>query len=574
MTQIGTTISTLSPPSTSSSEVAPGAPDRADSQSDASSFLRSLSSNANSNAGTTGGAPPSASATGARNAPSAGSTSNGQMGALPSKTSPNPSTAGATSIGHAAPANGGKKTPSSQTGSAQNKPVPNHSATSSSATAPAPATGQSDPTTPQFDTAQLQIADGGGSRNVASSESGSQNATSSPTLPIAPAALAQLLRSGTDSAPKADGSAAAAEAKQPVVPPTGLVDVLTRTSRQSQDASANKSPSGSDQPGSGNGTQTSSTKQGATGSSATTLLDLTGAAAGASVDQAAVAKGSGQETSAQRNLSPVSVKLTNPIGTNLSAVEAVNASVDQIAALQTAVLDGQLAADKAINPTVAVAPSATSLNTQLVESANSSVVKASDKSNLSNASSSASDHVESATLAAASPSSMGVSAPSQFVAHATGPLSSQSMQSAQEMANRVAETLRTAFEGGGSLRVRLEPPALGRVQIEVQSESGAVSARLEVQTPAARQTLLDNISLLHDAIGQTGASVGRIEIEVVPQQQHDSNGSDPRDANSGGQQQDSGANSQGRSSDPGGSGRQQNPGGRRTAALDEIDIEV
>jgi flagellar hook-length control protein FliK len=139
----------------------------------------------------------------------------------------------------------------------------------------------------------------------------------------------------------------------------------------------------------------------------------------------------------------------------------------------------------------------------------------------------------------------------------------------------VADSLRSGFDRGGELRVRLEPPALGKVQIEVQADSGGVSARLEVQTPAARQTLLDNISLLHDAIGQTGATVNRIEIEVVPQQHQDANNSDPRDSNSGAQQQDPGhAGSQNQSNNPGGGGQRQNQRSRPASAIDEIDIEI
>jgi flagellar hook-length control protein FliK len=150
-----------------------------------------------------------------------------------------------------------------------------------------------------------------------------------------------------------------------------------------------------------------------------------------------------------------------------------------------------------------------------------------------------------------------------------------SAQSAQELANRVADSLRSGFDRGGALRVQLEPPALGKVQIEVQADSGAVSVRLAVQTPAARQTLLDNISLLHDAIGQTGATVNRIEIEVVPQRHQDSNNSDNRDSNSGAQQQDPGqAGSQNQSNNPSGGGQRQNQRWRPTAAIDEIDIEI
>jgi hypothetical protein len=80
--------------------------------------------------------------------------------------------------------------------------------------------------------------------------------------------------------------------------------------------------------------------------------------------------------------------------------------------------------------------------------------------------------------------------------------------------------------------------------------------------------------MLHDAIGQAGATVNRIDIEVAPQH-HDSTGSDPRDSSSGGQQQDGGhASSQDRPDDGGTGSQKQNQSWRQASALDELDIEI
>jgi len=145
-------------------------------------------------------------------------------------------------------------------------------------------------------------------------------------------------------------------------------------------------------------------------------------------------------------------------------------------------------------------------------------------------------------------------------------------QRSQEIVDRVTNTLRTGFDTGGEMRVRLEPPELGRVQVDVSAANGGVTARMEVQTASARQTLLDNISMLHDAIAQTGASVNRIDVVLAPQPRDDS--ASERQASSGGQQQSS---SQGNS--PGGSGnqpngQQQNQTWRRSPSIDQLDIEV
>jgi flagellar hook-length control protein FliK len=145
-------------------------------------------------------------------------------------------------------------------------------------------------------------------------------------------------------------------------------------------------------------------------------------------------------------------------------------------------------------------------------------------------------------------------------------------QRAQELVDRVTNSLRTALDTGGEMRVRLEPPALGRVQVDVSSGSGGVTARLEVQTASARQTLLDNISLLHTAITQTGATVSRIDVVVAPQPKDDS-GSE-RQSSSGGQQQASTeGDSQGGSQNPS-NGQKQNQTGGLSSSIDELDIEV
>ena len=108
--------------------------------------------------------------------------------------------------------------------------------------------------------------------------------------------------------------------------------------------------------------------------------------------------------------------------------------------------------------------------------------------------------------------------------------------------------------------------------MEVAAGSGGVTARLEVQSASARQTLLDNISLLHTAITQTGASVNRIDVVLAPPTKDDA----PADqqSNSGGQQQAANQeNSQGGSQNQK-NGQQQNQTAGKGLSLDQLDIEV
>jgi flagellar hook-length control protein FliK len=157
--------------------------------------------------------------------------------------------------------------------------------------------------------------------------------------------------------------------------------------------------------------------------------------------------------------------------------------------------------------------------------------------------------------------------------HAAANTAADSVQRSQELVDRVTNALRTSFDTGGEMRVRLEPPELGKVQVEVSTGNGELTARLEVQTPSARQTLLDNISMLHDAIAQTGATVNRIDVVVVPQSRDDS-GSERQPSSDGQQQGSRQRNSQGGSGNQP-NGQQQNPTWRRSpSSIDQLDIEV
>lgn len=162
--------------------------------------------------------------------------------------------------------------------------------------------------------------------------------------------------------------------------------------------------------------------------------------------------------------------------------------------------------------------------------------------------------------------------PTNTTSHVTGTATSDTLQRTQELVDRVTNGLRSGFDNGGQLRMRLEPPAIGKVQVEVAAGDNGVTARLEVQTPAARQTLLDNISLLHTAITQTGAAVNRIDVVLAPQTKD--RAPPDQESHSGGQQQSANQdNSQGGSQNQQ-NGQQQNRTAGKSSSLDELDIEV
>lgn len=79
---------------------------------------------------------------------------------------------------------------------------------------------------------------------------------------------------------------------------------------------------------------------------------------------------------------------------------------------------------------------------------------------------------------------------------------------------RVARALHTAGDQGGVLRLRLSPPELGSVQLEVSVRDGAMHARLSIDTATARTLLLDNLPALRDRLADLGVRLERFDVNL------------------------------------------------------------
>jgi hypothetical protein len=101
---------------------------------------------------------------------------------------------------------------------------------------------------------------------------------------------------------------------------------------------------------------------------------------------------------------------------------------------------------------------------------------------------------------------------------------------AADFADRLARTLLDTHQAGRPLSVRLHPPELGLLQIELSSREGVFTARMDVETPAARQTILDQLPQLREALAQTGHTIERIDVQVVDRQEHRSEHHDRRES--------------------------------------------
>jgi flagellar hook-length control protein FliK len=69
-----------------------------------------------------------------------------------------------------------------------------------------------------------------------------------------------------------------------------------------------------------------------------------------------------------------------------------------------------------------------------------------------------------------------------------------------------------ANQRGGAITMRLEPPALGQLRIELQIHQGAVVADFTAATPEARVLLEANLGMLRERLESQGLSVERISV--------------------------------------------------------------
>jgi flagellar hook-length control protein FliK len=104
---------------------------------------------------------------------------------------------------------------------------------------------------------------------------------------------------------------------------------------------------------------------------------------------------------------------------------------------------------------------------------------------------------------------------------------------------RVSRAFQTIGENGGHLRLRLSPPELGSLRLDVTVRDGVLSARLEAETVDARDLLVDNLSQLRERLTDLGIKVERFDVDLMNTSAGDAregaSGFDPGQPRSGGQ---------------------------------------
>ncbi len=120
--------------------------------------------------------------------------------------------------------------------------------------------------------------------------------------------------------------------------------------------------------------------------------------------------------------------------------------------------------------------------------------------------------------AAAEGSALGASTP---VASASGTASSSSTSAAPrasqaEMIERLAAVAKILSNAAGEkvLVMKLQPPQLGHIRIQMMVQNGVLHATVQTESEAARQAVLQNLDHLKTALDELGLRLGRFDVQA------------------------------------------------------------
>lgn len=103
---------------------------------------------------------------------------------------------------------------------------------------------------------------------------------------------------------------------------------------------------------------------------------------------------------------------------------------------------------------------------------------------------------------------------------------------------RISRGLQSAVnQRGGNITLRLDPPELGQVRIEMEVRDGVVTARFTAQSESVRRLLMDQMGQLRGALDRQGLSIEKLDVQTASNQNHSWNSSqeDNHDGRSKGQ---------------------------------------
>jgi len=82
-----------------------------------------------------------------------------------------------------------------------------------------------------------------------------------------------------------------------------------------------------------------------------------------------------------------------------------------------------------------------------------------------------------------------------------------------QFVQRVVRAFESAADRAGHVRMRLYPPELGSLRLDLTIRNGQMTARMETETQSAQNTLLDNLPALKERLAEHHITVERFDVE-------------------------------------------------------------
>ena len=83
--------------------------------------------------------------------------------------------------------------------------------------------------------------------------------------------------------------------------------------------------------------------------------------------------------------------------------------------------------------------------------------------------------------------------------------------------HRVARSFAAVHHGSGAIRMKLSPPALGALRLEVLVQDGKLIARLETETAEAQRSLVEGLPALRERLAEQGLRIEHFEVDLFSQ---------------------------------------------------------
>jgi flagellar hook-length control protein FliK len=87
-----------------------------------------------------------------------------------------------------------------------------------------------------------------------------------------------------------------------------------------------------------------------------------------------------------------------------------------------------------------------------------------------------------------------------------------------QFVQRVERAFAAMGDREGSVRLKLSPPELGILKLEIGVHKGVMKARVEAETPAAKSLLLDNLPELRERLAQQNIHIQQFDVDLMDRQ--------------------------------------------------------